>query len=113
MQRCELSDSLLYEEYIPIQESLINYGHPLLRAHLTQFVKASIREDAIEKLHQRREGRTNFLPPSIELPHAFTDRLVEALRGPVMDPQAMGVVGREALKGFLETYDQSKANVIE
>lgn len=106
MQRTESRDLLLYEEYIPIQESLINYGHPLLRADLTRFVRASIREDAIEKLHQRRQGRTNFLPPSIELPSAFTDKLVEALREPVMDPHSTGIIGREALQGFIKSYDQ-------
>ena len=102
-------DLLLYEEYVPIQHTLVNHGHVLLRAHLMKFVENSIREDAIEKLHERRQGRTNFLPPSIELPPLFTDKLVDALREPVNNPKSTGIVGREALVGFLASYDAAVA----
>lgn len=112
MQRGENRDLLLYEEYVPIQESLVNYGHPILRVRLMRFVKESIKEDALEKLHQRREGRTHFLPPSIELPPVFTDRLVAALREPVMNPHSTGVIGREALRGFIESYDHPQEDTI-
>lgn len=105
MQRTETTDVLLFEEYKPISDTLANYGHVLLGVDLRHFVQESIKEDAVEQLHQRREGRTSFLPPNVLLPHKLTNKIVDALRTPVANPRATGVIGREALAGFLESYD--------
>lgn len=106
MLRTEDGDQLLLEEYAPVRESLLSHGHIKLRRELSLIVEASVRQSRIQQFRERVEGRSNFLPPSVVIPYRLTGMLVDALRAPVSDHRSSGIVGREAVQGFIDSYDQ-------
>lgn len=110
MLRTESGDQLLYEEYAPVRETLLGHGHIKLRRHLTLIVESSIPQTKVQQVRQKMNGRINFLPPSIVVPHRLTDSIIDALREPALDPKSTGIVGREAILGFIESYNEVTDN---